>query len=627
MVDNAGREGQSEAQRRVLLAQLTRPLRSFLATEAGSAGLLLAAVLIALSWANSPWSGSYESLWSTELSIRVGGSELAMNLGHWVNDGLMVLFFFVIGLEVRRELSVGELTERQRIVVPAAAAAGGIVVPALLYLSLNPSGEAAAGWGIVIGTDTAFLLGALAIVGPACPTQLRVFLLTLTVFDDIVAVAIIGVVYSDSLDGVALAVVAACLAALALLNRVSQWRSSPYLLVGLALWIATVESGLHPSIAGMAAGLLIAARPPDRSDVERAAALFRAFRQSPLPQVSETARRGLQRAVSVNERLQTSLHPWTAYVVVPLFALANAGIALGDGLLGEALRSPITWGIVLGLVAGKLLGIGAGALVALRLRLGSLPQGVGEGQLLGGAALSGIGFTVSLLIADLAFDSEALREQAIIGILLASVLATFVGWLVFRLAAALRGERSASLPMVLDRPVEIDRDHIRGPQDAPLTLVEYSDFECPFCGQATGVVRELRERFGDELRYVFRHLPLTDVHPHAELAAQASEAAAAQGRFWEMHDLLFSRQDELELEDLVGYAADLGLDVERFVREIGEEERLAERVREDIADAEASGARGTPTFFVGVRRHVGAYDADTLARTLRSARGRVTAPP
>jgi Na+/H+ antiporter NhaA/protein-disulfide isomerase len=501
-----------------------------------------------------------------------------------------------------------------------------MVIPALLYLLLNPSGEAARGWGIVIGTDTAFLLGAMAIVGPACPTQLRVFLLTLTVFDDIAAVAIIGVVYSDALDFVALAVAVACLGLLAVLSRRDEWRTSLYVVVGVALWVATAESGLHPSIAGMLGGLLIAARPPRRRDVELAASRFRAFRQSPRPDVGLSARRGLQRAVSANERFQTVLHPWTSYVVVPVFALANAGVDLRGGTLGDALASPVTWGVIAGLVAGKLAGIGLGVVGGRRLGLGRLPQGVGTGQAFGGAALSGIGFTVSLLIVGLAFDTPALREEAIVGVLLAAVLSVVVGWLVFRLAAVLRGERTAGLPMLLDRPVQPDRDHVRGPVEARLTLVEYGDFECPFCGRATGVVRELRARFGDDLRYVFRHLPLTDVHDHAELAAQAAEAAAAQGRFWDMHDLLFEHQDELELEDLLGYAHDLGLDVERFAREIADT-RHATRVREDVASAERSGARGTPTFFIGERRHVGPYDAETLARELaRPSAGSDSAP-
>ena len=613
-------EDQTRPRRQVLLAQLGGPLRSFLSTEAGGAGLLLAATLIALAWANSPWSDAYASLWAAVTSIDVAGAGISMDLGHWVDDGLMVLFFFVVGLEVRRELSMGELTDHRRITVPAVAAVGGLLVPAAVFLALNPSGEAANGWGVVIGTDTAFLLGALALVGPACPTQLRVFLLTLSIADDVAAVTVIGAVYSESIDAVALGVALACLAGFAGLSHLSVARASPYVLVGLVLWAATLESGLHPSIAGMAAGLLVAASEPRREVVERATALFTAFRQSPLPSVGYSAMLGLERAVSVNERLQAKLHPWTSYVVVPLFALANAGVDLRGGLLGDALRSPVTWGVILGLVLGKLLGVGAATLGALRLGWGSLPQGVGPGQALGGAALSGIGFTVSLLIADLAFTTPALADQAKVGVLVAAALAAALGWVVFRLAAVLRGERSAGLPTVLDTPVDPARDHIRGRADAPLTLVEYGDFECPFCGRATGVVLALRERFGDELRYVFRHLPLSDVHEHAELAAHAAEAAAAQGRFWEMHDVLFAHQDELEVEDLLGYADEIGLDVEAFARDLSADAH-ADRVREDVAGAEASGARGTPTFFVGTRRHIGPYDAETLARELEAERG------
>jgi protein-disulfide isomerase len=238
---------------------------------------------------------------------------------------------------------------------------------------------------------------------------------------------------------------------------------------------------------------------------------------------------------------------------------------------------------------------------------------------LGGAALSGIGFTVSLLIIGLAFDDPRLADQATVGVLMSAVLATFVGWVAFRVAAVFHGERSAGLPTELSRPVDPARDHILGPVDAPLTVVEYVDFECPFCARATGVGHELRRQFGDDLRYVVRHLPLTDVHPHAELAALAAEAAAEQGRFWPMHDVLFSHQDQLEAEDLIGYAAELGLDVERFVRDLQRDD-LAARVREDVASADASGARSTPTFFVGSERHAGPHDAQTLTQKLHRVR-------
>ncbi|WP_081237809.1 Na+/H+ antiporter NhaA [Streptomyces viridosporus] len=600
------------------MAQLSVPVRSFLATEAGSAGLLLAAVVVALVWANSPWSDAYTALWATEASISIGGADLSMDLGHWVSDGLMALFFFVIGLEVRYQASAGELTGRRSVVLPALAGIGGMLVPALLYLAVVPGEEARSGWGVVIGTDTAFMLGALAVVGPRFDTQLRVFLLAVTVIDDIVAVTVIGVVYSGTVRPVPLLAALVLCALLAGLSRLRVWRTAPYVLIALALWFATFESGLHASVAGMLGGLLIPARAPTRELVEKAARLFRAFRQSPRPDVGRTARMGLQRAVSVNERLQTVLHPWTSYVVVPVFALANAGIDLRGGVLAEALSSAVTWAVVIGLVVGKLLGIALGTFLGIRLGLGRLPQGVGPGQVLGGAALSGIGFTVSLLIAGLAFEDPSLRTRVTVGVLLTAVLSTISGWVVFHLAAVLHGETEADLPRFLDRPVDPATDHVTGPPDAPLTLVEYGDFECPFCARTTGVAQELRQRFGDRLRYVFRHLPLLDVHPHSELAARAAVAADAQGRFWQMHDLLFAHQDQLEFEDIVGYAAQLGLDVERFLEDL-DSERTAARVRADVASAEASGARGTPTFFLGSRRHTGPYDAQTLARELETS--------
>ncbi|GAB3172770.1 Na+/H+ antiporter NhaA [Streptomyces incanus] len=608
-------DSQSRSRRSELAAQLSTPVRNFMATEAGSAGLLLVAVAVALIWANSSWSDAYTSLWHTDLSLSLGNAELSMSLEHWVNDGLMALFFFVIGLEVRYEVSVGELNSRSRIMIPALAGIGGMAVPILLYLAIAPGGEAAGGWGVVIGTDTAFMLGALAVVGPRFVTQLRVFLLAITVIDDIVAVTVIGVVYSGSISVPALIVALVLGVVLAALTRFGVWHAAPYVLIVLVMWLATLDAGLHASIAGMLGGLLIPARSPSREGVEQAARLFRAFRQSPLAGVGKTARKGLQQAVSVNERLQTVLHPWSSYVIVPVFALANAGVDLRNGVLTNALTSAVTWAVVVGLVVGKLLGIWGGARLGTWAGLGKLPTGVGPGHVLGGGVLSGIGFTVSLLIVGLAFDDPAIRAEATVGVLLAAVFSTVLGWLVFHLAAVLRGETDADLPRYLDRPVDPETDHILGPPDAPLTLVEYGDFECPFCARATGVTAELRQRFGDRFRYVFRHLPLPDVHPHAELAARAAVAAGYQDRFWDMHKMLYEHQDELEYEDTIGYAADLGLDVEKFLRDL-EDEKTAARVRADAASAEASGARGAPTFFIGNRRHTGPYDAVTLAHEL-----------
>lgn len=603
--------------RRELPAQIAAPLRRYLATETGSAGLLAGAAILALIWSNSPLSDSYFSLWGTELSIRLGDWELANDLRHWIDEGLMAIFFFVIGLEVRRELAMGELSNRRRVAVPVFAGLGGIVLPALIFLALSGGGETANGWGIVITTDTAFMLGALAVVGPTLHTQLRIFLLTVAIVDDIVAIAVIGIFYSQAMDPVALAVAAVCLIGIALLSRFRVRQGSAYLALGLILWLSTSAAGLHPTLAGMTAGLLVIAYPPRRDEVERAAAETRAFRQSPMPKLAHRAHRDVQQAISPNERFQTALHPIAGYLIVPIFALANAGVDLRGGVLADALSAQLTWAVVIGLVLGKLVGITGVAWATVRAGLGDLPRGVGPGQVAGGAALSGIGFTISLLIANLAFDDPELVTQATVGIFTAVLISIGASWVIFRLAASLRGEVSAALPRYLDQDVDPHRDHIRGPVDAPMTLVEYGDFECPFCGRATGVVWELRNRFGDDLRYVFRNVAMIDIHPHAEIAAEAAEAAAAQGRFWEMHDLLFEHQGDLDIDQLLEYAARLDLDLERFARDL-EEGRHAEKVRDDVASAEASGVTGTPTFFIGNRRHIGPYDAETLAAELEA---------
>ncbi|MGW7127914.1 Na+/H+ antiporter NhaA [Streptomyces bobili] len=586
-----------------------------MSTESGSAGLLVVAALTALVWANSAWSDTYVGLLSMTLEVSLGDAALGMDLRHWVNDGLMVLFFFVIGLEVQRELTVGELARPGSLVLPLVAGLGGMAIPAVLYLALNPHGEAARGWGVVIGTDTAFLLGALALVGPAVATQLRIFLLTLTVVDDVVAVAVIGVVYTDALRYVPLLAGTGCLAVISLLNRRQARHSWAYATGLLLAWWFTYQAGVHASLTGMLAGLLIAARPPRAEDVAHAADRFAAFRQSPQADVGRRARLGVQQVVSINERLQTGLHPWSSFLIVPLFAFANAGIDLRGGVAADALASPVTWGVVLALVVGKLIGIAVGAVASMRLGLGSLPTGVRTGHMLGGAALSGIGFTVSLLIAGLAFDDDRTRVHVSVGVLLAAVMAPVVGWLLFVTTRRRSGVTTADLPVMLAEPVDPAVDHIVGPTDAPLTLVEYGDFPCPFCARATGVTRELVDRFGDRLRYVFRHLPLTAVHPQALLAAAAAEAAHRQGAFWGMHDLLFAHQGAFTVDQVIGMAEVLGLDVELFLSDV-DDPRTAERVARDVASAEAGGARGTPTFFIGDRRHTGPHDTRTLTAAL-----------
>jgi Na+/H+ antiporter NhaA len=604
---------------------LQTPLRDFLRTETGGAAVLLAATVGALVWVNVD-AHSYESLWTTKLSIRVGDSGVSLDLRGWVNDGLMTFFFFVVGLEARREFDLGELRERRRFALPLLAGLGGAAVAVAIFLAVNAGRSSAHGWGVAMSTDTAFALGLLALVGPRFPDRLRAFMLTVVVVDDVVAIVVIATVYSGALSVAPLLAAVGIYAAVLVLRSLDFHRGVVYLLLGVAAWVALLKAGVEPVVIGLAMGILPIAYPAQRPSLERATERFREFREQPTAELAASAAAQLRAATSVNERLQQLYHPWTSYVIVPLFALANAGIAINAGFLARAFGSPITLGILFGYVLGKPVGIFFGTWLPSRLSRGRLRPPVGWVAVAGGGTIAGIGFTVSLLIATFAFHGTDL-EEAKLGVLTAALGASTVTWLLFRATAllprrtrvrALLGTAQPLTDLYLD--VDPERDHIRGPDDAPVTLVEYGDFECPYCGQAEAVVRELLRDFAD-VRYVWRHLPLNDVHPRAQLAAEASEAAAAQGSFWEMHGLLFDHQDALAPRDLLGYAERLGLDIERFTDDLHEHTGAA-RVADDVDSADLSGVSGTPTFFVNGRRHYGAYDMATLSTAVRAAGAR-----
>ncbi|MFN2629189.1 MAG: Na+/H+ antiporter NhaA [Gaiellaceae bacterium] len=603
---------------------LETPLRQFLRTETGSAAVLLAAALAALAWANI--DSSYETLWRTQLSIRVGGSGVSQDLRHWVNSGLMTFFFFVVGLEARREFDLGELRERRRLAVPLLAGIGGMVVPIAIYLAANAGRPSAHGWGTAMSTDTAFALGVLALIGPRSPQRLHAFMLTVAVVDDLLALGVIAVVYSGSVRLHALLIALVIFGGTLLVRRAGIRHGLVYAAAGAATWVALFKSGVDPIVIGLAMGLLTYAYPAARSDLERATDLFRRFREQPTPELARSARSGLAVAISPNERLQQLYHPWTSYVIVPLFALSNAGIVISSGFLSRGYTSPITLGILFGYVLGKPVGVVGFAGLVTMLSRGRLHPPVGWAAAGGAGTVAGVGFTVSLLIADIAFKGPQL-EEAKLGVLSAALCASAATWLVFCATALLptrlksRALLGTAEPIVdLDSPVDPERDHVRGPLDAPVTVVEYGDFECPYCGRAEAVIRELLAGFGD-VRYVWRHLPLNDVHPRAQLAAEAAEAAAEQGAFWGMHDLLLAHQRDLRLPDLIRHAEDLGLDVDRF-RENLRKHAGAPRIAEDVDSADLSGVSGTPTFFINERRHYGAYDIDTLSSAVRTARAR-----
>jgi Na+/H+ antiporter NhaA len=601
------------------------PLREFLRTETGGAAFLLAAAVVALVWVNVDAS-SYNSVWSAMLSIRVSGASVALDLRDWVNSGLMTVFFFVVGLEARREFDLGELRERRRVALPLLAGTGGMAAAVAIYLAVNAGRPSAHGWGIAMSTDTAFALGMLALVGPRFPDRLRAFMLTVVVVDDIVALVVIATVYSGSLRFVPLLVALVLYGVIFVLHKVSLRAGVVYVVLGVAAWVGLLKAGVEPVVIGLAMGLLPFAYPASRSTLERATERFREFREQPTAELARSATAQLRAATSDNERLQQLFHPWTSYAIVPLFALANAGIAINGAFLARGFTSPITLGILFGYVVGKPAGIVGTSWLLARLSGGRLQPPVGWAAVAGGGTIAGIGFTVSLLVATLAFNGAQL-EEAKLGILSAALGASLVTWLLFRATEllphrlrvrALLGTASQLTDLYVD--VDPERDHVRGPLAAPVTVVEYGDFECPYCGQAEPVLRELLRDFAD-VRYVWRHLPLNDVHANAQLAAEASEAAADQEAFWQMHDLLLDHQNALRPSDLIGYAGELGLDVDRFTEDLRVHSGAA-RIAEDVDSADLSGVSGTPTFFINGQRHYGAYDVATLSTAVRAAGAR-----
>jgi len=411
--------------------RLTRPLERFLHVEAASGVVLVVCAVAALVLANSPWSESYLAFWKTPMGFWVGGFELRHSLQHWVNDGLMAVFFFVIGLEVKREISLGELESPRRAALPVAAAVGGMAAPAAMYLWLQGDGPARSGWAIPMATDIAFVVGCMALLGPRIPRGLRVFLLALAIADDIGAVLAIAIAYTDTIDGTALGLGAAGIVGIALLARLGVRSLLVYTLLGAAVWLAFHESGVHATIAGVILGLQTPARSYlERSGLgrflERTGELLRGEDEGAtgahrVARVREL-RRATRESVSPLEYIETVLHPWVGFVIMPVFALANAGVPFRASDLGD----PVALAVMAGLVAGKPVGIVGAALLAVRLRLSSLPEGVTWGAVVGASFLAGIGFTMALFISGLALEGEQLNA-AKVGVFAASVVAAVLG--------------------------------------------------------------------------------------------------------------------------------------------------------------------------------------------------------
>ncbi len=401
-------------------------------TEASGGVVLLAAAVVALVWANSPWKAAYQSIWHTELSLNLGRYVLDGDLHHWVNDALMAVFFFVVGLEIKRELVHGELREPRRAAMPAMAALGGMGVPALLYALVNVGGDGARGWGIPMATDIAFAIGVVAVLGKAVPASLKLFLLTLAIVDDIGAIVVIALFYSSGLQPEFLVAGAVLVAVIVALNRAGVVWAVPYVALGAGLWLMTYASGVHATIAGVVLGLLTPASRLVAASVARDWASD--LEDEPSANEMDAMTRLARHSVSPAERIAHLLHPWTSFVIVPLFALANAGVEIKGGSFDAPGATAVTFGVMLGLVLGKTLGIAGAAWLAARTGIAQLPEGATQTMIIGIAGVAGIGFTVSLFIAELAFDVGPLQEAAKLGVLAASTVAAVLGATILRRA-------------------------------------------------------------------------------------------------------------------------------------------------------------------------------------------------
>ncbi|HEY6590713.1 MAG TPA: Na+/H+ antiporter NhaA [Actinomycetota bacterium] len=422
--------------------RLPVPLREYLREEAAGGVALTAAAALALAWANSPWRAAYDALWETTLAVRLGRFAIEADLRHWVDDGLMTLFFLVVGLEIKRELVAGELASWRRAALPVLAAAGGMAVPAAIYAAVNAGGPGAPGWGVPMATDIAFALGVLALLGPRVPSSLKVFLLTLAVVDDLGSIAVVALFYSRGVELGTLALAAGLLVVVAALVRAGVWWLPLHVGLGLAVWLTIWHSGVSPALAGVVMGLLTPARPTATPEVARdvGGALAGQLADDPHPPRLREMLREARGTVPLAERLAHDLHPVSAFLVVPLFALANAGISLERGALAGAGAGAVLGGVVAGRVVGKLAGIAAATWLAVRLGLADRPEGASWAQLAGVATVAGIGFTVPLFVADLAFPDGRFQAPVKVGLLAASVIAGAAGALVLWLAA--RGRRA-----------------------------------------------------------------------------------------------------------------------------------------------------------------------------------------
>ncbi len=439
------------------IERLTKPFEEFARLESSGGLLLIGCTLAALIWANSPWSHGYFALWHTKLTVGFADATLSKEIHFWINDGLMAVFFLLVGLEIKREVLIGELASLQKAALPLVGAIGGMLLPAGFYYLFNKTGPGAAGWGVPMATDIAFALGVLTLLGDRVPTQLKVFLAALAIADDIGAVLVIAFFYTDQLSWISLGAAAIFFVGLIAMNRIGARHPLIYIILGLGLWLAFLQSGIHATVAGVLLALTIPShrRIDGGAFLERSGKILEEFRwaEESDDEIEASATRSAALSLLATDshyaeapmlRFEHALAPWIKHAIMPIFALANAGVYLGGGAFKE-LVSPISLGILCGLVLGKPIGIVSFAWLAVRTRLATLPTGVNWRQILGIGMIAGIGFTMSLFIASLAFASNSEIETSKIGILAASIVAGVGGTLVvFKRSPAKGSEAPAS---------------------------------------------------------------------------------------------------------------------------------------------------------------------------------------
>ncbi|MBP3089089.1 Na+/H+ antiporter NhaA [Corynebacterium sp. sy017] len=590
--------------------------QSLWVNETYAAAALVIATFIALIWANI--GTGYEEFWHTHAGLSLGNFELRLTLHEWVDEGLMAFFFFMVGLDVKRELVIGELRLPGRALLPAAAAIGGLIAPAVLFYALTSSSTVSSAWGTVISTDTAFALGLLALIGPRNAPRLRLFLLGFAVIDDIGALAVIGFCYTDQLNFLALGIAALLLVGIWVLQRIGVWRLFPYMVFALGTWYAVFSSGVHATLAGVLIALLLPVRVINRHDLEATHEIYHLFRQAPTPTTAQTVRESMVYLIPLNQRLSAALPFYVNYLVVPLFALANAGVIITSDTLSQATQSLLTWGIIIGLVVGKLLGITLSSALVLRFVPSARLPGLDLPRIAGIGALSGMGFTISLLVAGLALDDPHQQSQARMGVLGASLLAVIVAILIFRL-----GDRYAPLAApkgeTLVRPIDPEHDHIYGAADAQVSVVQYTSMTYGYRTRMTETLRETYDLADDNrINVVYRH---HIENPEDLLPALALEAASHQHKFFAMHDALVQAEGELDEKTIYAIAADIGLNVETFRQRISRGEDMA-RIEDDNLDVEHIESDGDSIVYVNGQRISGPINRWRLMEEYRTLVGK-----